>query len=137
MIRRPPRSTRTDTLFPYTTLFRSVDNSEAKEILRLYQNDDAFHASVNQFIHDFEAILRLLMGARDGSAISVTLLSSDIGQLYVALHQAIHRLRHCPRRDRLHSTGTGNADHPSPAAMGERTERPVPEGESRTNATPP
>src|SRR3546814_4866702 len=27
MIRRPPRSTRTDTLFPYTTLFRSVMNA--------------------------------------------------------------------------------------------------------------
>src|SRR3546814_2164794 len=26
MIRRPPRSTRTDTLFPYTTLFRSSNN---------------------------------------------------------------------------------------------------------------
>src|SRR3546814_10100947 len=26
MIRRPPRSTRTDTLFPYTTLFRSLDD---------------------------------------------------------------------------------------------------------------
>src|SRR3546814_7669649 len=26
MIRRPPRSTRTDTLFPYTTLFRSVSH---------------------------------------------------------------------------------------------------------------
>src|SRR3546814_17592194 len=26
MIRRPPRSTRTDTLFPYTTLFRSFQN---------------------------------------------------------------------------------------------------------------
>src|SRR3546814_11178376 len=26
MIRRPPRSTRTDTLFPYTTLFRSHDD---------------------------------------------------------------------------------------------------------------
>src|SRR3546814_10265879 len=26
MLRRPPRSTRTDTLFPYTTLFRSVAN---------------------------------------------------------------------------------------------------------------
>src|SRR3546814_13824798 len=25
MLRRPPRSTRTDTLFPYTTLFRSLD----------------------------------------------------------------------------------------------------------------
>src|SRR3546814_8593518 len=28
MIRRPPRSTRTDTLFPYTTLFRSPDFEE-------------------------------------------------------------------------------------------------------------
>src|SRR3546814_4858446 len=29
MIRRPPRSTRTDTLFPYTTLFRSEDKRRA------------------------------------------------------------------------------------------------------------
>src|SRR3546814_1658413 len=29
MIRRPPRSTRTDTLFPYTTLFRSLLRAEA------------------------------------------------------------------------------------------------------------
>src|SRR3546814_6644845 len=29
MIRRPPRSTRTDTLFPYTTLFRSRRDGEA------------------------------------------------------------------------------------------------------------
>src|SRR3546814_10429868 len=29
MIRRPPRSTRTDTLFPYTTLFRSFAEREA------------------------------------------------------------------------------------------------------------
>src|SRR3546814_19541659 len=28
MIRRPPRSTRTDTLFPYTTLFRSVKGKQ-------------------------------------------------------------------------------------------------------------
>lgn len=70
-----------------------IENSEAKEILRLYQADDGFHASVNQFIHDFEAMLRLLIGARDGSAISVTLLSSDIGKLYVALAQSIDRLR--------------------------------------------
>src|SRR3546814_4671029 len=30
MRRRPPRSTRTDPLFPYTTLFRSVEAKEAK-----------------------------------------------------------------------------------------------------------
>src|SRR3546814_6736230 len=33
MIRRPPRSTRTDTLFPYTTLFRSVEGGFV-ELLR-------------------------------------------------------------------------------------------------------
>src|SRR3546814_19536435 len=37
MRRRPPRSTRTDTLFPYTTLFRSTDapavNPEARSLL--------------------------------------------------------------------------------------------------------
>src|SRR3546814_19268019 len=31
MIRRPPRSTRTDTLFPYTTLFRSGGDEEGIE----------------------------------------------------------------------------------------------------------
>src|SRR3546814_16541220 len=34
MIRRPPRSTRTDTLFPYTTLFRSTVGEERKRMLR-------------------------------------------------------------------------------------------------------
>src|SRR3546814_5315060 len=33
MIRRPPRSTRTDTLFPYTTLFRSLMPSEAQDLV--------------------------------------------------------------------------------------------------------
>src|SRR3546814_7730310 len=40
MIRRPPRSTRTDTLFPYTTLFRSVSRGGAdrcvQSLLRLH-----------------------------------------------------------------------------------------------------
>src|SRR3546814_6400643 len=31
MIRRPPRSTRTDTLFPYTTLFRSLERKMATD----------------------------------------------------------------------------------------------------------
>src|SRR3546814_12298738 len=40
MIRRPPRSTRTDTLFPYTTLFRSIittvnDIAERSSLLAL------------------------------------------------------------------------------------------------------
>src|SRR3546814_6761278 len=35
MIRRPPRSTRTDTLFPYTTLFRSRRRSRRSTTFRL------------------------------------------------------------------------------------------------------
>src|SRR3546814_18488962 len=34
MLRRPPRFTRTDTLFPYTTLFRSQPASFVRQILR-------------------------------------------------------------------------------------------------------
>src|SRR3546814_2498170 len=34
MIRRPPRSTRTDTLFPYTTLFRSTGGSVMQSIVQ-------------------------------------------------------------------------------------------------------
>src|SRR3546814_8140192 len=34
MIRRPPRSTRTDTLFPYTTLFRSMPDRIGIEMLK-------------------------------------------------------------------------------------------------------
>src|SRR3546814_15142822 len=34
MTRRPPRSTRTDTLFPYTTLFRSTSGRNAKRSCR-------------------------------------------------------------------------------------------------------
>src|SRR3546814_10128344 len=36
MIRRPPRSTRTDTLFPYTTLFRSPKNAITKQFHKLF-----------------------------------------------------------------------------------------------------
>src|SRR3546814_5857429 len=34
MIRRPPRSTRTDTLFPHTTLCRSLDHAGHARVLR-------------------------------------------------------------------------------------------------------
>src|SRR3546814_6589617 len=39
MIRRPPRSTRTDTLFPYTTLFRSVGVHRIAKVARLRLRD--------------------------------------------------------------------------------------------------
>src|SRR3546814_8057349 len=46
MIRRPPRSTRTDTLFPYTTLFRSLGNHDLSLLAIAQRRPDA-QARVN------------------------------------------------------------------------------------------
>ena len=72
---------------------RLLDNTEAREIAELYDADHDFRDHVSRYIHDFEAMLRTLLSTRDGNAISVTLLSSDMGKLYVVLAQALERLR--------------------------------------------
>jgi len=72
---------------------RLLDGGEAREIARLYDDDNRFRDHVNRYIHDFEAMLRAILAQRDGSPLGVTLLSSDMGKLYVALAQAIERLR--------------------------------------------
>src|SRR3546814_5806131 len=54
MIRRPPRSTRTDTLFPYTTLFRS-------------QGGDGLHAGRPLCGPEFEAQLHAAHGTAQGA----------------------------------------------------------------------
>jgi hypothetical protein len=72
---------------------RLLDPAEAKAVMQLYADDTAFADHVSRYIHDFEAMLRQLLSTRDGHALGVTLLSSDMGKLYVALAQAIERLR--------------------------------------------
>lgn len=72
---------------------RLLDNVEVREIARLYDEDGRFREQVNRYIHDFEGMLRQILAQRDGSPLGVTLLSSDMGKLYVALAQAIERLR--------------------------------------------
>src|SRR3546814_1352326 len=74
MIRRPPRSTRTDTLFPYTTLFRSVGGAQPRlyvpDLLRRRQRDlspvgDARDDPVRACRHRF----RLYRRRRPGGAV--------------------------------------------------------------------
>src|SRR3546814_13668222 len=55
MVRRPPRSTRTDTLFPYTPLFRS----QAEQILATAE--EAIAAQTSALAQD-ENLIRLLVG---------------------------------------------------------------------------
>src|SRR3546814_18393796 len=53
MIRRPPRSTRTDTLFPYTTLFRSAGKTlQPIDLVLLEQEFD----SAGQALHRVAAL---------------------------------------------------------------------------------
>src|SRR3546814_12517262 len=71
MIRRPPRSTRTDTLFPYTTLFRSVPRRCWERWLssiispgaaRAGRNDDA--RCCPRYAVPAERVLRAVQAAR-------------------------------------------------------------------------
>src|SRR3546814_7050363 len=49
MLRRPPRSTRTDTLFPYTTLFRSdTDQREVETELQQHDEQGDRHQDLRQ-----------------------------------------------------------------------------------------
>ncbi|AEG48976.1 hypothetical protein Sphch_1287 [Sphingobium chlorophenolicum L-1] len=70
-----------------------LDAGESREIAIHYDNDPEFQDHVNRYIHDFESMLRIILSARDGNALGVAILSSDMGKLYVALAQAIERLR--------------------------------------------
>jgi uncharacterized protein YjbJ (UPF0337 family) len=70
-----------------------LETSEAKAVQAHYESETEFREHVNRYIHDFETMLRQLLSTRDGNALGVTLLSSDMGKLYVALAQGIERLR--------------------------------------------
>lgn len=70
-----------------------LTSRDAKEVTRRYSEDAEFRDGVRRYIHDFEAMLRRFNADRDGNALSMTLLSSDLGKLYVALAQATERLR--------------------------------------------
>jgi DNA primase catalytic subunit len=72
---------------------RLIEVGEAREILAHYEAEPEFREQVNRYIHDFEAMLRRVLADRDSSALGVTLLGSDMGKLYVALAQAIERIR--------------------------------------------
>src|SRR3546814_19521195 len=58
MIRRPPRSTRTDTLFPYTTLFRSGDRlgRRARPAHRAGHDLPGSDRELNQVSHETKAL---------------------------------------------------------------------------------
>src|SRR3546814_17688555 len=73
MIRRPPRSTRTDTLFPYTTLCRS------KAALELHVTP----AAVSHQIKALEEVLGIMLFKRSPRRITLTPAGEEIGRAHV------------------------------------------------------
>src|SRR3546814_13410101 len=85
MIRRPPRSTRTDTLFPYTTLFRSVVDRGVEHraergvdldavVEAIDQGNDLFVGGLRGHADELQARRRFTSAARNGPGRMTTLV---------------------------------------------------------------
>src|SRR3546814_9372184 len=106
MIRLPPRSTRTDTLFPYTTLFRAQGRCEAHLAGRAARavDDDAFD---------------IVGGRRAGIALDLDIAEAVIGEMrlehrseeHTSELQSLMRISYavfCLKKNNLTTTKTNN-----------------------------
>src|SRR3546814_12683604 len=79
IIRRPPRSTRTDTLFPYTTLFRSAVLPEVEALYGVPQRPE-YHPEVDTGVH-VELVCDMAARLAPGdTVIGFAALTHDLGK---------------------------------------------------------
>src|SRR3546814_8314157 len=79
MIRRPPRSTRTDTLFPYTTLFRSAESSPASMTKAEFESRvrDYLLANPEIILESLQALEARRMAEEHGEAAQMIASNAD------------------------------------------------------------
>src|SRR3546814_4324987 len=79
MIRRPPRSTRTDTLFPYTTLFRSAESSPASMTKAEFESRvrDYLLANPEIILESLQALEARRMAEEQGEAAQMIASNAD------------------------------------------------------------
>src|SRR3546814_5723433 len=91
MIRRPPRSTRTDTLFPYTTLFRSrVDDARSVDAARRRHRDQGRRAQGRAGGACLDRPRR--RGARDGGRQGLRLVDLQRSEEHTSELQSLMRI---------------------------------------------
>src|SRR3546814_876204 len=123
MIRRPPRSTRTDTLFPYTTLFRSVDAEFAKS-LGVEDGDLQKMRAVIKTNLEREVDTRLKARIKD-SVMDALIKHSELDVPKVLIDQDVQRLMEMTRQD-MQQRGMQVGDTQFPAELfTEQAERRV------------
>src|SRR3546814_3236219 len=96
MIRRPPRSTRTDTLFPYTTLFRSIGMTRISHINELYGGQETLERLQRREARFFNTCMMTnLLGAATSDALDNGQVVSGVGGQYnfVAMAHALRESR--------------------------------------------
>src|SRR3546814_6194903 len=117
MIRRPPRSTRTDTLFPYTTLFRSLIRGQQ------------YASALNRRRIDFAARQECLKGHPPGGPYShitgATILRKSV--ITLTRRQCAHGCPVLPHRERR----AGRCGDPT--ASRHSFDRPPPRSEDHTS----
>src|SRR3546814_9209473 len=95
MIRRPPRSTRTDTLFPYTTLFRAlVARNEALLAVRRRVGEGVQRAGVLDDAADVEQRHLGQVGIAGAGEERLAVLPDRLVAVHAGTVVAVDRLRH-------------------------------------------
>ena len=75
---------------------RIVDQLDAeglRAVERHFHHDPEFRVQATHYIEEFEKLIGHIMPDREGKSLSVALLSSNVGRLYVALAQAADRFK--------------------------------------------
>ncbi len=72
-------------------IVEQMDANATRSIARHFQHDPEFRNQATHYIEEFETLISHVLPDREGKTLAVTLLSSNVGRLYVALGQAIER----------------------------------------------
>src|SRR3546814_12047261 len=91
MIRRPPRSTRTDTLFPYTTLFRSIGIAADRCAPLGAEGDRVFGAAIHRPAWGVGKFVTRQVGLEAGAPIQLRLVGLSIGPARRRVDRQIRR----------------------------------------------
>src|SRR3546814_10594662 len=115
MIRRPPRSTRTDTLFPYTTLFRSVDAAEKARIADRRRSSRRRHRALVTRVPEHDPARELIQWRQTPHVDFTQLRSAKRGQTIregLRCRQTLFRNFYVDRYGLLPAGGPGGARRP-------------------------
>ena len=72
-------------------IVEQLDTGATRAIARHFQHDPEFRSQATHYIEEFETLISHVLPDREGRSLAITLLSSNIGKVYIALGQAVDR----------------------------------------------